>query len=293
MDIPEQGDDQQSGRLFASPTPEQPVERPPIDIQIENSGYAKFRGMPQKGALDASSLAAMAANMSNESLNNDGSVFSRQVQMLYSKSWTSNLKDKFHRLEEQMSKKHQRNVSDGSASEEKETTSLGVALPGMKPRGYMFTSPWDGKCDFRTGNGGRSVRCYHTLNDEQPANYNPLVADQGFSLPLHKSSSVAVSELRFNIPGADIFPGSDQDVESRLRGHFAKLLNKDGSQSDEAEDAVSPFELNIGGEKAGGGTRGTRAKLGKLLVYSDGLKMLDLVIAANIGVWWGAWERSF
>jgi len=28
-------------------------------------------------------------------------------------------------------------------------------------------------------------------------------------------------------------------------------------------------------------------------VQHDGLKMLDLVVAANIGLWWRAWERSF
>lgn len=289
LDAAEQEEQQQQGRLFASTAQDQPQERPPIDIRIEHSGYAKFRGMAKPRApLDAAAMAAIAANGLDEPAQDDTTVFSRQVQMLYSRSWTSNLKDKFHRLEEHMSKGHRRTNSDQS-TEEKETTSLGVPMPGMKPRGYVFTSPWDGKCEFRTGNGGRSVRCYHTLQEGQSNNYNPLV-DQGFSLP--KSSSVAVSELRFNIPGAEIFPSSDQDVESKLRGHFAKLLNKD-SGSDENDNTVSPFELNVGGEKAGGGSRGTRAKLGKLLIYSDGLKMLDLVIAANIGVWWGAWERSF
>lgn len=49
----------------------------------------------------------------------------------------------------------------------------------------------------------------------------------------------------------------------------------------------------LGREKAGGGKRGGRAKLGKLLVYDEGIKMLDLVVAANMGIWWTAWERGF
>lgn len=35
--------------------------------------------------------------------------------------------------------------------------------------------------------------------------------------------------------------------------------------------------------------RGKQAKLGKLIVEDEGLKMLDLVVAANMGVWWGVW----
>ncbi len=48
----------------------------------------------------------------------------------------------------------------------------------------------------------------------------------------------------------------------------------------------------LGVEKAGGGTSGKHAKLGKLIVYDEGLKMLDLVVAANLGVWWRVWERT-
>jgi len=50
------------------------------------------------------------------------------------------------------------------------------------------------------------------------------------------------------------------------------------------------LDLSIGQEKAGGGNRGKRAKLGKLVVHHEGFKMLDLVVAANIGVWWSVWE---
>jgi hypothetical protein len=59
------------------------------------------------------------------------------------------------------------------------------------------------------------------------------------------------------------------------------------------DDVVSPFDVNIGGERAGGGNRGRRAKLGKLIIYHDGMKMLDLLVAANMGLWWGTWEKSY
>jgi hypothetical protein len=50
------------------------------------------------------------------------------------------------------------------------------------------------------------------------------------------------------------------------------------------------LDLSIGQEKAGGGNRGKRAKLGKLVIHHEGFKMLDLVVAANISVWWSVWE---
>jgi hypothetical protein len=50
------------------------------------------------------------------------------------------------------------------------------------------------------------------------------------------------------------------------------------------------LDLSIGQEKAGGGNRGKRAKLGKLIIHDEGFKMLDLVVAVNIGVWWSVWE---
>lgn len=294
------GEEEQQGHSFGmhSPPETTTLGKPPINIRIETSGYAKFRRMPKRRSMEAASLEALAASMANgeddQSLAPDqSSVFSRQVQMGYSKSLMSNLRDKFHRFEDQVKNGHARQGSDSSLENAKETnTSLGQPGPGMKPRGYAFTSPWDGKCDFRTGNGGRSVRCYHTLYDGQSAAYNPLVADQGSSMP--KTSAVAVSELRFNLPSGELFNTSEQDgMESKLRGHFAKLLRPNGGPIDDEDDSVSPFDVNVGSEKAGGGNRGTRAKLGKLIVYDDGLKMLDLLVAANMGVWWGAWERSF
>jgi hypothetical protein len=51
------------------------------------------------------------------------------------------------------------------------------------------------------------------------------------------------------------------------------------------------LDLSLGQEKAGGGFGGKQAKLGKLIVHPDGVVMLDLLVAANVGLWWRAWER--
>jgi hypothetical protein len=79
-----------------------------------------------------------------------------------------------------------------------------------------------------------------------------------------------------------------------------------GEISGEDEDEVSPnrshlpygdddgrLDLSLGQEKAGGGNRGKRAKLGKLVIHDEGFKMLDLVVAANMGIWWSVWEADF
>ena len=50
------------------------------------------------------------------------------------------------------------------------------------------------------------------------------------------------------------------------------------------------LDLSLGQEALGGGFRGQQAKLGKLLVFADGNRMLDLVVAANIAMFWRAWK---
>lgn len=238
------------------------------------------------------SLADMAASQ-------DGHSFYRQVSMAYSRSFGSAMRSKFHQVGQAVRKKaHNREGSEASvnsfSSGENKSGSPTSSRPDkMRPRGYTFTSPWGGRCEFRTGNGGRSLLCYHILHEGEVGAFNPLVPDSNPS----KSTSAVVSELRFNLPGSDLFPTGDApkgDGENRL-GHFGKFIKSamDRSEYRDDDDVMSPFDLNIGGEKAGGGNRGTRAKLGKLIIYHEGLKMLDLLVAANMGVWWGSWEKSF
>lgn len=303
------------GAYFPSAAPVAPPPassaRPPINIQIDTLGYAKFRHMPMptKKSLDSSRAAIFAAapiTDFTEDLSSKGGAFSRQVAMSYSKSWKSNIRDKVQARAERdfginkNPRHHARHSSVASAESTGSVTSNdGHPGPGMKPRGYVFTSPWDGRCEFRTGSGGRSLRCYHILHDSSTSSFNPLVAEQQAGGPGPTiSGTMAVSELRFNLPGADLFKSPDGrlDTKTQIQGHFNKIFKvnaKDDSDDDEYDGMVSPFEVNLGKEKAGGGNRGKRAKLGKLIIYPDGLKMLDLIVAANIGVWWGAWERSY
>jgi len=179
--------------------------------------------------------------------------------------------------------------------------------PGLKPKGYVFMSPWEGRCEFRTGNAGRSLKCRHIL---QPGGGSGFGSGSPVAGGLHGAhdghpGSKLTSELRFNLPSSDVFgTGPTQPREDgaspytkHRHNRFSRLLkldkldlgHRDGS--DEEDDIA--LGLSLGRERAGGGNRGARAKLGKLIIHDEGLKMLDLVVAANVGVWWVAWEKAF
>ena len=155
-------------------------------------------------------------------------------------------------------------------------------------KGYSFYSPWNGTCEFSTGVTRQSLKCKHTA-------------------PEQGSQAKPVSELRFNLstsgslgaasPTVLRSPGRLQDSKNN-----SYISNKRGSESiysgvsdkirtnDKDED--EHFDLSLGQEHAGGGFGGKQAKLGKLIVEPEGLKMLDLVVAANMGLWWKVYDRS-
>jgi len=332
-----------------------PRGQPMINVHLETSGYAKFRGFPTKQGIEGyttsnSSLPKSASTVgpgegqSNDPWKSDvDGGFNRQVTMAYGKSWTSNIKDAFRKrsnsgsLEEAEDPspfdaleppkrppgKHGREGSVASihsagsrASEDHGDKRGSPPLlitkpgPGLKAKGYFFMSPWDGRCEFRTGNGGRSLKCRHVLTNNSNVT-NPLVLAQALrdgqglggagrsrsgSMTQAITGSVPVSELRFNLPSADLFRsshhkhGGSKDLHVRF-DRFLNLEARGGDNSDEDDDGG--YDMNLGRERAGGGNRGKRAKLGKLIIHDEGLKMLDLVVACNVGIWWGAWERSF
>ena len=68
--------------------------------------------------------------------------------------------------------------------------------------------------------------------------------------------------------------------------------DEEAIEETDPEDEWERLDLSLGREKAGGGNRGKRAKLGKLIIYDEGFKMLDLTVAANMGIWWAGWETD-
>jgi NADH dehydrogenase (ubiquinone) Fe-S protein 8 len=262
-------------------------------------------------------------------------AFTRQVVMSYGVGWKSNFKKAFQRRERPGSPVHAAGGSPedstapnsfharhGSASTigsidsvdgRHSPTLITHPGPGLKPKGYVFLSPWDGRCEFRTSADGRSLRCRHVL-DPANAGIDPREVAQSIrdaqAMGRSRSDELSsvlvgakpVSELRFSLPHGSSHRTSQRDSTSKggLSGQFSKLLRPRSRTSDEESDEEDDFgngdndisvNLRLGKEHAGGGSGGKRAKLGKLIIHDEGLKMLDLVVAANVGVWWNTWGR--
>ena len=130
------------------------------------------------------------------------------------------------------------------------------------------------------------------------------------------SNPITVSELRFNLPATSptgaatptappqptvpTVNGSDEERpprRSRLLRRFKQkleaLANGPGYGRRGSEPIISTtrLDLSLGLELAGGGFAGRNAKMGKLIIEGEGMKMLDLLIAANLSLWWKAYEK--
>ena len=194
----------------------------------------------------------------------------------------------------------------GSSFDSRQTGSDSFTAPrdhlsvnkSMASRGCSLESPWNGLCEFSTSVAGRSLKCKHLYSSS-----NPKFGPGTISAP--------VSELRFNLPSSKAFgtpnakslvPGTPR--EGKRSSMFPRSHHRQSSSYFE-RDAISSYEgfgakveledrldLSLGQEHAGGGFGGKQAKLGKLIIETEGLQMLDLIVAANMALWWKVYERT-
>ena len=138
--------------------------------------------------------------------------FDRQVRMEGSSFW------------ERTSQQHKRSLSYIShtrditrESSESSATDMSDVLSGVHgtadphdsgSKGYIFLSPWGGRCKFSTGGGGRTLRCKHTLPGPISAN----------SALVKSSTSAPVSELRLNLPRSAVFDSLPASNNAKGRG---------------------------------------------------------------------------
>lgn len=145
-----------------------------------------------------------------------------------------------------------------------------------RSKGYTFSSPWDGTCEFTTGGAGKSLKCRHILP--------------------RSGIAAEVSELRFNLPTSTSSSSSRPTPLKQKRSSYfsGRGLSEDGESTPSIiiDEQTGRIDLSLGQEKAGGGFGGKQAKLGKLIIQPEGLGMLDLLVAANVGLWWRAYERG-
>ncbi|KAL2853838.1 hypothetical protein BJY01DRAFT_206513 [Aspergillus pseudoustus] len=179
----------------------------------------------------------------------------------------------------------------------------------LKSGYYTFTSPWNGTCTFATSVNGRSLKCKHMI---------PTPGFPGPAGSTQENPAVTVAEIRFNTPfqgshshhhhsentdsGGPYYydPSTHPSKRAALANYINHKLDRRGSNSSTSSGGVNEqppplprrpidedrIDLSLAREKAGGGMRGNSAKLGKLIIEDEGIKMLDLVVAACMTVWW-------
>ncbi|KIY02743.1 uncharacterized protein Z520_01208 [Fonsecaea multimorphosa CBS 102226] len=172
---------------------------------------------------------------------------------------------------------------------------------------YAFISPWQGTCVFGNGLDGKSLRCRHFLPGANPSmpGVSADIAELRFNLPwaslrlkdpnkkqanhlsdLSNDTSVTRPEVSSN---KEQWRRSFQTLTHRARKQLS-ISDNNGSMEESAQfdkpSEQNRLSLDLGREKAGGGFKGHSAKLGKLIINDEGLKMCDLVVAACMGVWW-------
>ena len=161
--------------------------------------------------------------------------------------------------------------------------------PPLTAKGHTFYSPWNGVCEFSTGIAGRSLKCKHTFAH----------SDSGCF------SSATVSELRFNLRSSSALgpPRTQITADSHKVPKRSSIFSRHSrAHSESTVSSITPYgkkieleermDLSLGQERAGGGFGGKQAKLGKLIIEEAGLNMIDLVVAANMALWWKVFENS-
>ena len=244
----------------------------PLYLDITNPGYSQFLARPEH----AESRTSTSSPSSDGELPPEG-VFRRRLYMPGSRYG-----------EHGYGAGHRKHLSVSSASTDEmrktmrdrhsvDLGSLGPPKADRRSKGYTFTSPWEGRCEFTTGATGKSLKCRHQL---PPQGSTREVSELRFNLPNSaRNTPTAVSEKR-----ASYFTHRHSHVFSSL---------EDGSRSPiiMIDEDTGKIDLSLGQERAGGGFGGKQAKLGKLIIEPEGFKMLDLLVAANVGLWWRAYER--
>ena len=116
---------------------------------------------------------------------------------------------------------------------------------------------------------------------------------------LGSSTLATVSELRFNLPALSVFTPTPGEDGTKRSSYFTRpRARRDQSKSSVHDHdmfglarTLERADLSLGQEYAGGGFGGKHAKLGKLIIEDEGLKMMDLLVAANMALWWRAYEK--
>jgi hypothetical protein len=277
-----------------------------FSVDLDTLGYRKFLPAGETGAFERSVDFDSGHQSSEKAHHRNGSSvsFSQDTSPMGFSPWTRDNSSTIYG--------HGRSSSNSSTAFS--PTKSSFSFDNVRPKNYVFTAPWGDICRFTTSGAGRKLRCNMLVPDQTPA----------FSQsPYFTHNAVPISELRFNLPllpsSTPLSPRLSPPKLSYLTAALKKqtFLNKfkrpqppagghsraksaselwfSGMTDAEPSAAESSFighRYTKSTEEGGGGFTGKDAKLGKLVVEVDGLQMLDLVVAVNMGIWWRGWEKS-
>lgn len=299
----------------------------PVYLEITNPGYSKFLHAQPPPLLSRNTNASNTAHSSAQSSPFAGPVGAESGDGVFRRRlWMEGAKYQSSEFGHRRLKSSDSGMLGGSPRSSSEVSQYGRssmdARPPLTPpflaqasqsyngtqgsekhsnfRGYVFTSPWDGRCEFITGSGGGSLKVFRFSRHLAPS--LNLIQCRHIVPGLQGAPPIAfpVSELRFNLPGSSraSTPRGEESSKRSSFFHRPRHSRNNSSVSDSrmnsSEDDPRSFErmdLSLGQEYAGGGFGGKRAKLGKLIIEDEGLKMVDLLVAANLALWWRAYER--
>ncbi|GAB7365078.1 hypothetical protein MBLNU230_g5859t1 [Neophaeotheca triangularis] len=199
-----------------------------------------------------------------------------------------------------------------------------------RSKNYTFASPYPGgQCTFQTSASGRALKCRHLFPSIQTSSSFEL-SELRFNLPIENPNPPQPQNLKSSHGRASSLSSTSTTPLALKRKSLSKFTQQaktaltNSTWPPENQDQPQPppsrplppcptlpndpqpttflpepqsfeqerMDLSLGQESAGGGLGGKQAKLGKLIIEPEGLKMLDLLVAANVGLWWRAYGRG-
>ena len=310
---PASGSQWNAGKIRNSPDNEALGEiRKSLSIELSTPGYSKFMDDSLSESVSQNpSVPRERASMDDSS--QAGDQFRRQIFTTRPRSLDLRDSSRDSILRPRFDSRRSSEYSTASISQS--SNDFNSPKPSTH-RAFSFLSPWNGVCEFSTGVTGRSLKCKHTLPSDlsRRASQQTIVSELRFNLPASKTLARPSSKLPMGDKGnRRSFFSTSKAKGLSLSGNSVPTLNshfhsqnftnspfpspRSDFQNDHHGDdfdleAENGMDLSLGRERAGGGFGGKQAKLGKLVVEKDGLMMLDLVVAANMGIWWGVYEKG-
>ncbi|KAF8465940.1 hypothetical protein BDZ91DRAFT_725988 [Kalaharituber pfeilii] len=148
----------------------------------------------------------------------------------------------------------------GEGNGEKKERWKGYTFDGLWGPGNVGTGEKEGTCRFKEAAGGKILKCKY-----YPYNANPRSGSS------EAEQSYLASAMEFKLPPSSTF-------------HLHHGRGRSPSPSDNSE-SMGTDEGSVGS-----GGPGEMAKMATFVVHNAGMEMLDLLVAANVALFWRKWE---